>query len=142
MSELKRLRDFKAAKDDASAEELRRQLVTFEGNVSDMGDRLKKLSMQRLSAAPGTVGIGKQVIAPGQFQVVDTRLGTIPISLAKPTSADSGTFVMLIDIGGSAGSIRVQCDRCTLDLQASSIITAANFTVQIFCDGSNYWRVL
>ncbi len=144
MSELKKIRDFKAPKDDATADELRRQLVQFESNVSDMGDTMTQAAMQRLTVAKTAIGTKTTVgliVAPGQSQAVDTRTGTVPVALAKPTAADAGTFIVLIDLGGSAGSLFVQGQGCKIENAASAILTAASYAILIFCDGSNYWRL-
>lgn len=143
MSDLKRIRDFKAPKDEASANELRRQLGQFEGNVSDMGDELRSFALGRLAAnLPNTTGTRGPVIAPGQFHFGDTRAGTISIALAKPRGKDAGTFIVLIDLGGSAGSFSVRGLDCKYEnVTTATILTVTTFAALIFCDGANYWRI-
>ena len=143
MSSLKRIRDFKAPKDEASQEDLRRQLVAFESNVSDMGNAITQAAQQRLSAGSlpvGTSSAAGLVVAPGQFQTIDTRPGVVRIGLAKPARKDAGTFVVLIDIGGGANNMNVRCDGCLFD-SAVSVVFAVTFAALIFCDGTNYWRI-
>jgi hypothetical protein len=142
MSTLKRIRDFKPAKDDASADELRRQLGQFESNVSDMGDTLQLAAMQRLSVAKNRQTSTSMVVAPGQFQLADTRLGTINVGLAKPTAAQAGTFIVLVDLGGAAGSFSVRGQDCKYQSVTTAVVlTVTTFAALIFCDGSDYWRV-
>lgn len=144
MSALKKIRDFRAPKDDATADELRRQLVQLESNISDMGDVMTQAAMQRLTVAKTTIGTKTTVglmVAPGQFQAVDTRTGTVPVALAKPSGADAGAFVVLIDLGGSAGSLFVQGQGCKIDNVSTKILIATTYAILLFCDGSNYWRL-
>jgi hypothetical protein len=143
MSELKRIRDFKSAKDDVSADELRRQLGQFEGNVSDMGDALKLGAMARLAAKlPDTTGMRGPVISPGQFHFADTRAGTVSLALAKPASNDAGTLIVLIDLGGSAGSFSVSGLDCKFEnLTTATVFNVATWAAMIFCDGVDYWRI-
>lgn len=143
MGTLRRIRDFKAAKDETSAEELRLQLGKFENNVSDMGDRLAQDSQQRLTTgrvAIGTSATAGLVVSPGQSQTVDTRNGVVNVGLSKPSGKDSGKFIVLIDIGGGANNMNVQGNGCTFDAVSVSIF-AITFAALIFCDGVNYWRI-
>jgi hypothetical protein len=142
MGELKRIRDFKAPKDAASQDELRRQLGQFEGNVSDMGDALRQAALAKLTAnLPNTTGTRGPVLSPGQFHFGDTRKGTISIALATPSGKDAGTFIVLIDLGGSAGAFYVQALDCKYENAATGTLTVSTYAALIFCDGTNYWRI-
>lgn len=145
MSDLRRIRDFKAPKDDASADELRRQLVQLETNISDMADTMNQAALQRLARGRVSTGTATTVglfVSPGQFQFVDTRTGTVPLGLAKPSSGDAGTFVTLIDLGGAAGSVSVQGQGCKYENSTgATVLTVATWAALIFCDGTDYWRI-
>lgn len=142
MSALKRIRDFKAPKDEASAAELRRQLGQLESNVSDMGDAMTKVSMGKLTRAlAGIVRDDTCVLSPGQFQLFDTSAADVSTTLAKPTAADAGTFLVAINMPGSANDLNLLAAAgCTIDGAASaSVVTSGNALV--FCDGENYWAL-
>lgn len=143
MGTLKRVADFTAPKDEATGIELRRQLKAFEGNVSDMGDGLKLGALAKLAAKlPNTTGTRAPVISPGQFHFADTRAGTVSLGLAKPAGGDAGTFIILIDIGGSAGSFLVQGLGCKYEnATAPTILVVTTYAALIFCDGTDYWRI-
>lgn len=142
MSALKKVGDFTAPKDEASGLELRRQLKTFQGNVSDMGDALKGAALQRLTAGKNEQASLGMVLSPGQFQFADTSLGTINVGLAKPTAAQAGTFIVLIDLGGSAGAFSVLPQGCKFEnVTTATPVTVASFAAMIFCDGVDYWRL-
>lgn len=142
MSILKRIGDFTAPKDEATGFELRRQLKAFQGNASDMGDAIKLAAMQRLAVGPNAQTSTGMVIAPGQFQLADTRLGTINVGLAKPTAAQAGTFIVLVDIGGAAGSFSVRGQGCKYQGVTTPVfLTVVSYAALIFCDGVDYWRL-
>jgi hypothetical protein len=142
MSLLKRIGDFTAPKDEATGLELRRQLKTFQANVSDMGDAVQQLNMQRLTEGANSLTSTSLTVAPGQFQLADTRLGTINVGLAKPTAAQAGTFIVLVDIGGSAGSFSVTGQGCKYEGVTTPVsLTVATYSALIFCDGVDYWRL-
>lgn len=138
---LKKIRDFRAPNDAATANELRRQLGELEQNVSNMGDGIALAAMQRLARRSDTQTEKALTVAPGQFQAVDTRLGTISVGLAKPTAAQAGTFIVLVDIGGGAGSIYIQGQGCKYENAAAAFLTVTTFAALIFCDGVNYWKL-
>jgi hypothetical protein len=142
MSALKKIGDFTAPKDEATGLELRRQLKSFQGNVSDMGDALQAAALQRLTAGKNEQTSLGMVISPGQFQFADTSLGTVNVGLAKPTAAQAGTFIVLIDLGGSAGAFSVLPQGCKFEnATTATAVTVASFAAMIFCDGVDYWRL-
>lgn len=142
MSALKRIRDFKSPKDDASAEELRRQLVQFEQNVSDMGDAQAKSAMPRLArTSPKIIHDDSCVMAPGQFQLFDTSVTNVSTTFATPQPGDAGKFSFVINLPGSTSNLylRAPAGRTINGLDHATIATAGNALV--FCDGVNYWTV-
>ncbi|HEY6924407.1 MAG TPA: hypothetical protein VI653_13130 [Steroidobacteraceae bacterium] len=142
MSALKRIRDFKAPKDDASAEELRRQLVQFEQNVSDMGDAQAKSAMPRLvRTSPKIIHDDSCVMAPGQFQLFDTSVTNVSTTFATPQPGDAGKFSFVINLPGSTSNLylRAPAGRTIDGADHATIVTAGN--ALIFCDGVNYWTV-
>ncbi len=142
MGALKKVGDFTAPKDEATGLELRRQLKSFQANVSDMGDALQASALQRLTAGTNAQTSTSMVLAPGQFQLADTRLGTINVGLAKPTAAQAGTFIVLIDLGGSAGSFSIRAQGCKFDnVTTATVLAAVRYTLMIFCDGTDYWSL-
>lgn len=142
MSLLKRVSDFTAPKDEASAIELRRQLVAFQGNVSDMSDRIGALAMPRLGQVrPGVVQDSQTVLYPGSFQLFDTTAGNIDAALAKPDSSGSGTFVVVVDVATGANNLTLHAESgCTVNATDSVLVTT--FLALLFCDGVNYWRLV
>jgi len=142
MGLLKLIRDFRAPTDEATAAELRRQLGQLEQNVSDMGDRLAKGAMQRLAKQEDSPARDNHIVlAPGQFQQFDTRAGDISTTLAKPTAADAGTFIVVIDLGGGASNLFLRAaSGCTVD-ETDHVLMLA-FASLLFCDGENYWRLI
>ena len=140
MGVLKRIGDFVAPKDEASGSELKRQLRTFQDNVSDMGDRLKNVAMARLSVATRERRDSGLLLAPGEAAGIITKSGDIYLSLSKPTSSDQGKFVYLwspnqlnhIFIAAAAGSTVNGVNQTVVNM-------ATRFTILIFCDGSGYW---
>ncbi len=142
MSALKRIRDFKAPTDDPRSEVLRRQLIQLESNVSDMGDAMDKATMARLErTGPRIVRDDSCVLYPGQFQLFDTSITNVSTTLAKPTPADAGTFIVVVNLPGSTSNLYVRAAAgCTIDgIDHVTIVTAGNGLV--FCDGENYWKL-
>lgn len=142
MSALKRIRDFKAPKDDASAEELRRQLVQFEQSVSDMGDAMQQTGMPRLvRTGPRIIHDDSCVMAPGQFQLFDTSVTNVSTTFATPQPGDAGKFSFVINMPGSTSNLylRAPAGRTINGTDHATIVTAGN--ALIFCDGVNYWTV-
>ncbi len=142
MSALKRIRDFKAPENPATAVELRRQIGQFEGNVSDMGDAIQHFGMRRLERnGPNIVRDDSCVLYPGQFQLFDSSLANVSAGLAKPTAADSGKFTVAVNMPGSTSNLYLRAEAgCLIDgTDHVTIVTAGN--ALIFCDGENYWKL-
>lgn len=139
---MKRIGDFTAPKDEQSGIELRRQLLAFQGNVSDMGDALQVTAMQRLAQVrPTVVRDSKTILYPGSFQLFDTAPGPIDAGLAKPAAGDAGKFIVTIDVNTGANNLTLHAaSGCTVNTASSVVVTT--YLALIFCDGVNYWRLV
>lgn len=135
---LRRIRTFRVPGDPTLANELAGQLAKFEENVDAMGREL--LSAHRLVALGVSENAkGGVVVAPGQFQVFDSRAAAVPITLQKPTAADSGKWLVLADRGGGANDLDLTGQDCLIN--AAATFTSTVFLRVLFCDGTDYWTV-
>lgn len=121
------------------ANELAQQLAKLEQNVSDMGDSILGVASQRLVAHTDKEYTGEDlVVAPGQFQIFDTRApADIDVALQKPKAADAGTLIVLLDIGGGTGALRIRTPDSYINDAQVKLSTA--YMRLIFCDGEGYW---
>lgn len=138
MGLLKRIRDFRAPTDEATAAELRRQLGQLEQNISDMGAALAAAAMRRLEVAFREARSNVVVVAPGQSVGIVSTVASV--QLARPTAADAGKFLAVCKGAGAASNTNL------LAPAGSSINGAALFTIAtsgllqlVYCDGANYW---
>lgn len=138
MSDLKRIRDFKAPKDEASADELRRQLGQFEQNVSDMGDAILAVTMAPLSPVERDGRTDGLTVAPEQsLGIIST---VTRVQLAKPSAADAGKFLVICKGGGAASNTLVIAPAGSkINDTATFLITTSYTMLLVYCDGVNYW---
>lgn len=138
MGLLKRIRDFRAAVDAPTAEELRRQLGQFEQNVSDLGDAIMAAAMQRLEIKERDGRTNKLTVGPGQSLGIAATV--TQVQLATPTAADSGKFLVICKGAGAVTNTFVNAPAGSLINGASSYTIATSGVLRLlFCDGTNYW---
>jgi hypothetical protein len=122
----------------AAPGELSRQLRTFEENVSSMGRELAAMAMPKLTLRSREQKAQGLIIAPGQFQIYDTRPGTdIIVGLQKPSPGDRGLFVMLLDFGGGVGALNISAPDSYIN--DSTVKLSTDYMRLLFCDGTGYW---
>jgi hypothetical protein len=134
---MKRIRDFKAPIDAASAAELRRQLGQFEENVSDALD-------ERNAARHGHPVLNREarpseriMLTPGQSCGFVTATGNCHATLAKPAAQYAGKSVVVYK-RNAANFLILQADRSTITGAATySIGNPGRY--EVFCDGTEYW---
>jgi hypothetical protein len=140
VSALKRTRNFTSAKDDASADELRRQLVQFESNVSDMGDAMDKSTMQRLSVKERDGRVDTLTVGPGQSVTIISTVTRV--QLDKPRPGDEGKFLAICKGGGAASNTLVTAPvGAKINDTATFLITTSYMILLVYCDGVNYWAI-
>lgn len=122
----------------AAPGELGRQLHALEGNVSAMGGELAAVAMPKLTLRSRDQKAQGLIIAPGQFQIYDTRPGTdISVGLQKPSPGDRGLFVMLLDFGGGVGALNISARDSYIN--DSTVKLSTDYMRLLFCDGVGYW---
>lgn len=135
---MKRIRDFRAPVDEATATELRRQLGALESNVVDETQDIRN-SYQRVrkvtkrAARPADT----LVVAPGEAVGFDTSTGDCNVTLARPEAKYAGQSVIIYK--------RSPLNFVNAQAANSTITGAAVFPFgnagryEIFCDGVEYW---
>jgi hypothetical protein len=138
MSALKLIRDFKAPKDEATANELRRQLGQFESNISDMGDAIVAGAMAPLEVTERDGRTDLLTVGPGQsLGIVNT---VSRVQLAKPRAEDAGKFLVICKGGGSATNTQVLAPAGSkINDSPTFLITTSYMMLLVYCDGINYW---
>jgi hypothetical protein len=135
---MKRIRDFKSPTDPAKADELRRQLVQFEQNVSDMGAQLEQAKMARLNVKVRISNAEGLTVAPGQS--IGIIAAVTRVQLEAPTAADEGKFLAICKGPGAPSNTTVYAPARTLINGAATYVITANGLLQLFyCDGVDYW---
>lgn len=135
---MKRIRDFKAPSDPAKADELRRQLVQFEDNISEMEARLEQAKMARLDVKTRISSEEGLTIAPGQS--VGIIAAVTRVQLTRPTFADRGKFSAICKGAGAPSNTDVFAGAGYLINGAATYTITANGLLQLFyCDGVDYW---
>lgn len=138
MSALKRIRDFKAPKDETTAVELRRQLGQFESNVSDMGDAIAANAMAPLEVTEREGRTDALTVAPGQSLGIVSTVARV--QLATPRASDAGKFLAVCKGAGAASNTDLMAPAGSLINGASTFTIATSGMLQlVFCDGANYW---
>lgn len=138
MGDLKRIRDFRAPVDAATAAELRRQLGQFEDNVSDMGDALKQAAMQPLAIRARDGRTNSLSVAPGQSLGIASTVARV--QLERPRPVDAGKFLAVCKGAGAASNTDLMAPAGTLINGAAlfTIVTSGRLQL-VYCDGVNYW---
>jgi hypothetical protein len=135
---LRRIRSFRVPGDPVVANELAQQLSRLEENVSAMGGELTAMAMPKLALRSSEQKAQDLIIAPGQFQIYDTRPGTdIRVGLQKPVPGDRGLLVMLLDFGGGVGALSISAPDSYIN--DSTVKTSTDYMRLLFCDGAGYW---
>lgn len=135
---LRRIRSFRVPGDPVVANELAQQLQRFEDNVAEMGAGLAAVVMPKLTLCSSEQNEQGLIIAPGQFQIYDTRPSTdIRVGLLKPRPRDRGLFIMLLDFGGGVGALNISAPDSYIN--DATVKVSTDYMRLLFCDGAGYW---
>lgn len=135
---MKRIRDFKSPRDQASQDELRRQVVTFEGNVSDAFDEVAVFGLRRLRVLQRVSNSNALLVGPGHS--VGITAAVVQVQLAVPGPQDAGKFLAICKGLGAPSNTIVFAPKGSLVNGAASYLITANGLLKLFyCDGVDYW---
>jgi len=137
---MKRQREFKSPRDAASQDELRRQLIAFEGNVADAVATIETSMMSRLNVKERITNAEGVIVAPGESLGIISAVTRV--QLAAPGPQDAGKFLAICKGAGAPVNTTVYAPaRCLINGGGTFVIASAGLLQLFFCDGVDYWTV-
>jgi hypothetical protein len=135
---VKQLRDFTAPTDPRKADELRRQVLQLERNITDFAREVVVSFMQRLRVLRRITNEEGVVVAPGQS--VGITAGVTRVQLAAPGAVDAGKFLVVCQSPGIAVTTTVYAPAGSLISGVDTYVLPSNGRAYVFyCDGVDYW---
>ncbi len=135
---LRRIRTFRVPGEPTLANELAGQLAKLEENVLQEVTEIRSEFQARLRPVASEKRTSDLIVAPGQSASIDTSVGNVSVTLAKPGAKDDGTFIALQKVFAVNTLTALVPAGVTVN-RTTSITKAAVGLLLIYCDGVEYW---